>query len=173
MTDHTLAFPTGTLGCIEDRIPVFSDDDPHNHPGDVEDGQKVVFFSIGPGETRVTVLDEEGYSSGAWVAVFGWSSLCELDLSHRGDSVHLSSPGMLSRALRSCLRLYGEDVDTTDFTRRAKKRMQGALSHIADCTIGDGREHDRIILAAPAWLHPVLEDCIGIRPHIDPTIQEL
>jgi hypothetical protein len=139
----------------------------------IRDEQKVVFVSIGAGETRVNVIDDEGRSITSWVAVFGWSSLCSLRIDHEGDELRVKSVEMMTRALRGSLRRYGKEVDTSSFKAAARKHFQGALGYIVDQTVGDASEYDRIILASPEWLHDVLQDCLSIRPHIAPEIQEL
>lgn len=173
MAETPEPFPGHEVRVVRDEITIFSDQVTRSFVGEVEDGQKVAFISIGPGETRVNVIDDEGRSILTWVAVFGWSSLCGVGIEHRGETVRPANLSMLTKALRSSLRLYGDEVDTRGFVSRARSHMRRALSHILDQTVGDAREYDRIILAAPPWLHEALGDSLSIRPHIDPTIQEL
>lgn len=139
----------------------------------IEDGEKVVFISIGPGETHINVVDNEGGALASWTAVFGWSNLCKLPISHKDALIYPTDRSMITKALRSSLRLYGEQVSTEAFISSAKSHLRYGISHIVDATIGDAKSYDRIVLAAPAWLHEALEDCLDIRPHINPEIQDL
>jgi hypothetical protein len=177
VSDETIRFPNAPakhgFHVVKEKINIFTDVSRPDVVEGIEDDQKVVYISIGPGETRVNVLDDEGRSLSSWTAVFGWSSLCDIEIRHGGDSLCMATLPMITKALRSSLRLYGQDVDTADFIGSARGHLHGALSHIIDQTIGDAREYDRIILAAPVWLHEVLKKCVEIRPHIDPVIQEL
>jgi len=177
VTDKPLLFPIKSedhgFRVVRDKINIFTDTLSQDIIEGIEDDQKVVFISVGPGETRVNVVDDDGRSMGAWTAVFGWSSLCDIEVTHRGDSLRMANLPMITKALRSSLRLYGQDVDTTGFIKSARSHLHGAICYIIDQTIADAREYDRIVLAAPVWLHEVLADCLEIRPHIDPVIQEL
>jgi len=177
MSDDPILFPGAKdshgFRVVRDKINIFTDVFSQDIIEGIEDHQNVVFISIGPGETRVNVLDDGGRSLSAWTAVFGWSSLCDIEIDHHGESLRMANLAMLTKALRSSLRLYGQDVDTKSFIESARAHLRGALSHIVDKTIGDAREYDRIILAAPVWLHDALAQCVEIRPHIDPAIQEL
>ena len=51
--------------------------------------------------------------------------------------------------------------------------MRDSIGHILDRTIGSGSAYDRIVLAAPAWLHETLTGCLDLRPHIWSEIQDL
>lgn len=158
---------------VRERIPIYPDEAVLDLLADIEDGQKLVYVSIGAGETRVNILDGEARSMGAWTAVYGWSSLSEIEVHHKGQLVDLSDLSLLTRALRASLRIYGEGVDTSDFIRSAKGNIKSAVGHILDKTIGAGKEYDRIILAAPHWLHGLLSECRDIRPHIASDIQDI
>jgi len=156
-----------------ENITIFPDAISREILDGIHDDQKVVFLSIGAGETRVNVIDDAGRSVVSWVAVFGWSSLCRLKIDHNGDELHATSIEMMTRALRGSMRRYGDVVDTSGFVRDARQHFQGALGYIVDQTVGDASEYDKIILASPEWLHNVLDDCLRIRPHIAPVIQDL
>jgi hypothetical protein len=177
MADHPDKFPKThddhAFRVVREKINIFTDVASREIIDGIEDNQKVVFISIGPGETRISVLDDEGRSVSAWTAVFGWSSLCDIEVDDKSGKIHLASVSMLTKALRSSLRVYGKSVDTKGFIAKSRTHLSGALSHIIDQTIGDAREFDRIILAASPWMHDALSECLEIRPHIDPVIQDL
>lgn len=158
---------------MRDKITIFPDAISREIFEGLHDAQKVVFVSVGPGETRVTVINDEGHCISAWIAVFGWSSLCEISIDHNGDDLRATNISMITRALHGTLRLYGEIVDTSAYKTKAAAHFKGALSHILDQTVGDAREYDKIILAAPEWLQDVLKGSLNIRPHIAPEIQDL
>jgi hypothetical protein len=158
---------------IKGKINIFPDGFSPRMIDDVGDGERVVFVSLGPGETHVTVVDDEGHSVDSWTAVFGWSSLCDIGIGNGENQFYPANPSMIEKALRSALRIYGQNVDTSGFVRSARMHLSGAIGHILDQTVGDAKEYDRIVLAAPVWVHDALADCLGIRPHIDPVIQEL
>ena len=158
---------------VREKINIFPDGLSPRMIDGVCDGEKVVFVSLGPGETHVTVVDDEGNSVDSWTAVFGWSSLCDIAIPNGEGQIYPVNQSMIERALRSSLRIYGRYVDTGGYTDAARAHMAGAIEHILDKTVGDAKEYDRIVIAAPVWMHGALNDCLRIRPHIDPDIQEL
>lgn len=164
---------TNDFQIVQGKISIFPDAISRDVFEGVEDNQKVVFVTIGPGETRVNVLDDEGRSINAWIAVFGWSSLCGIQINHREKSLYASNIGMITKALRGSLRLYGEAVETSGFLNTARGHFHSGLSYILDQTIGGASEYDRIVLASPEWFQEVLKESINLRPHIDPVIQDL
>lgn len=158
---------------VKGKINIFPDSVSRNMLDAVDHDETVVFVSIGPGETHITVVNGDGISIDGWTAVFGWSSLCDIEIPHEEGSVYPANKSMIIKALRAKLRLYGKQVDTRPYVRSAKNHLKSALGHILDKTIGDAKEVDRIVIAAPDWMHQTLGDCVSIRPHIDPDIQEL
>ncbi|MFX4300058.1 hypothetical protein [Pseudosulfitobacter pseudonitzschiae] len=158
---------------VRGKINIFPDAVSRNMLEGVDHDETVVFVSIGPGETHITMVNGDGMSIDGWTAVFGWSSLCDIEIPHAEGPVFPVNKSMIIKSLRSTLRLYGQKVDTDPYVRSAKGHLKSALSYILDKTIGDAKEVDRIVIAAPDWMHPTLGDCIRIRPHIDPDIQEL
>ena len=174
MADTPLQFPR-VAARARPEIAVFQDSVSQMAIEGIGDAEKVVFVSIGAGETRVNVVDGEGCSISAWVAIHGWAGLCgiEIPVEGRDAGVHPSSKSMISRALRGTLRVFGVLVDTSDFQDRAAVAFRNALARILDETVRDAREYDRIIFAAPDWLHPALAASLDLRPHIEPEVQDL
>lgn len=158
---------------IREKINIFPDAMSRNMLDGMEHDDTVVFVSIGPGETHVTIVNGDGVSVDGWTAVFGWSSLCDIEIHHNEGSVYPVNKSMVIKALRSSLKLYGKTVDTGPYITSAKSHLKGALGYILDQTIGDAKEYDRIVIAAPDWMHGALSGCTSIRPHVDPRIQEL
>lgn len=133
------------------------------------DGETVVMVSIGLAETHVTVLSEEAKHRSHWTAIFGWSALSGVPIGPGEVRADLEE---LPRALRGQLRRYGNPVRTDGFPEAARAHMRSAIAYILDRTIGDGAGYDRIVLAAPGWLHAVLGGCLDLRPHIWNEIQD-
>lgn len=177
MVDKSISFSDRAAGhdfrVQREKITIFPNEISHEIIEDIMDQQKIVFVSIGPGETRVNAINDEGHAIISWTAVFGWSSLCKLNIKHAGGDLNTSSITMMKNALKGSLRVYGRPVDTQEFTKDANKHFQGALGYIIDETIGSASEYDRIIFASPLWLHEILQGCLTIRPHISPEIQDL
>lgn len=162
------------LRLLTKKVQIFVDK-PSRHAfvSSPDDDQRIVIIGIGAGETKINLLDEEGRPISAWTAVFGWSSLCNIAIPHNGKTMRPEKPHQVEKALRSTLRIYGESVDTSDFVMQARADFKTSLSQIIDDTIGQGEDCDRIVFAAPTWLHGVLAESLSIRPHIDHQIQEL
>lgn len=158
---------------VKGKINIFPDAVSRNMLDAVDHDETVVFVSIGPGETHITVVNGEGISIDGWTAVFGWSSLCDIEIPHDEGAVFPANKSMIIKALRANLKLYGKQVDTMPYVSSAKSHLKSALGYILDQTVGDAKEVDRIVIAAPDWMHHTLCDCVSIRPHIDPEIQEL
>ena len=156
-----------------EKIKVFPEKRSPEANDDIGDETKLVFVSIGAGETRVSVIDDEGRFLTSWTAIFGWSSLCGIEIRHDGASFHVTDIGKLTKALRGVYRRYGAIVDTSDFRKRSEADFRKAIGDILDQTIGDASEYDRITFAAPEGLHDVLADSLKLRPHIDSVIQVL
>ena len=156
-----------------ERITVFPEKVSRETDDDAGDESRFVFVSIGPGETRVSVIDGEGRSVMSWTAIFGWSSLCRIQIRHDGVQFNITDIDRITKALRGVYRRYGAIVDTSDFRKRSESDFRKAISDILDQTIGDASEYDRIIFAAPEGLHGVLGDSLELRPHIDSVIQVL
>jgi len=134
------------------------------------DGEAVVMVYIRLAETHVMVLSAESRRRSHWTAVFGWSALSTLPIGPDAVRVDLDE---LPRALRGQLRRYGEPVRTDGFPGAARVHLRSAIAYILDRTIGDGAGYDRIVLAAPAWMHQAVEGCLDLRPHIWNEIQDL
>lgn len=133
------------------------------------DGEKVVMVSIGLAETHITVLSDEPRRRSYWAAVYGWSALSDIRIGPDAFRVGLNE---LPRALSGQLRRYGEPVRTDGFPGAASAHLRSAISYILDRTIGDGAGYDRIVIAAPAWLHETVGGCLDLRPHIWNEIQD-
>ena len=161
------------INVVRERIAIFPENISSEMIDEIGDGQKLVYVSIGTGETRVNVVDEEGRPLISWTAIFGWSSLCGIEIEHEGAPIHVDSLAMIVNALRGSLRRYGRIVDTSEFRVLSSARFKLAIGDILDQTIGDACEYDRIILAAPEGLHDILGGSLKLRPHIDPVIQDL
>ena len=75
MSDDPILFPGAKDGhgfrVVRDKINIFTDVFSQDIIEGIEDNQNVVFISIGPGETRVNVVDDGGRSLSAWPADFG------------------------------------------------------------------------------------------------------
>lgn len=136
------------------------------------DGEHV-FITIGPGETRITILDDEGDCEASWAAVFGWSSLMDLPLVVDGKPLMLDEPGVLQLVLTGRARIYGRSVDTSEFVAVAEGRVRAAIEEIIHGTVGSGARYSAIVLAAPVWLHGLLASSVGLRPHILREISEV
>ena len=141
-------------------------------PPDFEtmDGERVVMISIAFGETHVTVLSDEAHLGSRWTAAFGWSALTRIPVGPDGAR---PDPDELPRALRGQLKRYGTPLGTEGFLSQAQTVLRDAISHILDRTIGSGSAYDRIVIAAPAWLHEAVSACLDLRPHIWNEIQDL
>lgn len=131
------------------------------------------YVTIGPGETHVSIMDDEGESPKKWVAIFGWSYLFHIPLKVGEKTLHIEEPDTLSRALRGSMKLYGEMVDTGAWRQDASSVLADSLDEILIGTIGSGAQYSGIVLAAPEWMHDILQGSIGIRPHILKTIREI
>lgn len=165
MTDeirHRFRIVPDPIGILAERIA--------SSDFEAADGETVVMVSIGLAETHVTVLSDEARRRSHWSAVFGWSALCGVPI---GPGAVRADLDELPRALRGQLRRYGEPVLTDGFPEAARAHLRSAIGHILDRTIGDGAGYDRIVLAAPAWLHETLTGCLDLRPHIWKEIQDL
>lgn len=134
------------------------------------DGETVVMVSIGLGETHVTVLSDEARLRSHWTAVFGWSALTGIQIGRDGSRPELDE---LPRALKGQLRRYGTPLSTDGFLSRSQDLLRNAVGHILDRTIGSGSAYDRIVIAAPSWLHEAVSGCMDLRPHIWNEIQDL
>lgn len=154
---------------IEPRIGIVTE---NIAPPDFEtmDGETVVMVSIAFGETHVTVLSDEARLRSRWTAAFGWSALTRIPLGTEGFR---PDPDELPRALRGQLKRYGTRLVTEGFLLQAQTILRDAIGHILDRTIGSGSAYDRIVIAAPAWLHEAVSACMDLRPHIWKEIQDL
>ncbi|MFG6082111.1 hypothetical protein ACEUZ9_002754 [Paracoccus litorisediminis] len=131
------------------------------------------YVTIGPGETHVSIMDDEGESPKKWVAIFGWSYLFNIPLRIGEKTIFLEEPDTISRALRGAMKIYGEMVDTGAWRQDASTVLADSLDEILIGTIGSGAQYSGIVLAAPDWMHDILQGSIGIRPHILKTIREI
>lgn len=156
----------------KDRIRVFATSEGSAEAG-MSQQSSCVFVTIGPGETRVTILDEEGGCERSWAAIFGWSSLCSIPILAEGKAFPLDDERLLGQAMTGELRAYGRTIDTREFIRTAAQRIEAALDDILSSTVGSGARYDAIVLAAPLWMHGILEESVDIRPHILREIREI
>lgn len=147
------------------RIRVFRSS---GRPDDLleEHREERVFVTIGPGETQVTILDDEGVCDKSWTAIFGWSFLFEIPVDLEGKLVTLDEQETVILVLSGKGRLFGRPVDNASFVEAAGRRMSKALDDILSQTVGSGARFSEIVLAAPHWLHGLLSGSVGIRPHI-------
>lgn len=148
------------------RIRVFRSPEPRltdDYPGMREER---VFVTIGPGETRVTILDDEGECAKSWTAIFGWSFLFGVPVNLGDRIITLDEQETITLALSGRTRIYGRMVDTASFVKEAGRQMSAGLDDILSQTVGSGARFSAIVLAAPQWLHGLLSGSIGIRPHI-------
>jgi hypothetical protein len=164
--------PTPSFTVVQSQISIFKDGARPDFLDGLEDGQRAVYISIGPGETHVAVVDEMPSIRSSWTAIFGWSSLCGLRIRHRDELISPDSQAMIAKALRGSLKRYGHPVDTDGFIAEAEQRFRTSLAYIMDQTIGEGSEFDKIIFSAPEWLIPALAKSHDLRPHIDPEIHD-
>ena len=130
-------------------------------------------MTIGPGETRVTILDDEGVCDKSWTAIFGWSFLFGVPIDLGEQQVTLDEQETITRALNGPTRIYGQITDTTSFKDEAGRQMSRALDEILSQTVGSGARFSAIVLAAPQWLHGLLSGSVGIRPHILHEISDI
>ncbi|MEP3594677.1 hypothetical protein, partial [Parvibaculum sp.] len=131
-----------------------------------------VFVTIGPGETRITILDEEGNCERSWAAIYGWSSLCSIPLEADGKEFPIDDERLMARALTGSVIAYGRNMDTATFVTKAAAAIEIALDEILSGTVGSGASYSAIVLAAPVWMHGLLENSVDIRPHILREIRE-
>lgn len=162
---HRFRVVGGKIGIFTDSIstPDF----------ETRDGETLVMVSIGVGETHVSVMTDEAERRSQWTAVFGWASLCQLPVGPEDRVIYLEGGEQVSRALRGTLRIYGRPVNTDGFLPQARDHFRSAIGHILDRTIGDGAGYDRIVLAAPGWVHEAVRGCLDLRPHMWQDIQDL
>ena len=161
--------PEHRFGVVERQIGIFTEE--LSRPKfETADGEEIVMVSVCLGQTHVTVISDEAHRSSQWTAAFGWSSLTGIAV---GAGLPQLTLDEIPRALRGQLRRYGARVRTDGFTEAARAHMRGAIGAILDQTIGDGAGYDRIVLAAPAWLHEAVSGCLDLRPHIWSEIQDL
>ena len=154
------------------RIRVFRSSGHHDDLLE-EHREERVFVTIGPGETRVTILDDEGVCDKSWTAIFGWSFLFGVPIDLGEQQVTLDEQETITRALNGPTRIYGQITDTTSFKDEAGRQMSRALDEILSQTVGSGARFSAIVLAAPQWLHGLLSGSVGIRPHILHEISDI
>jgi hypothetical protein len=131
-----------------------------------------VFVTIGAGETRVTILDDEGICDKSWTAIFGWSFLFSVPVDLGEKTVTLDEQETVALALSGHARIYGRLVNTASYLEAAEKQLKVALDDILSQTVGSGALFSAIVLAAPHWLHDLLSGSVMIRPHILHEIHE-
>lgn len=163
--------PKHDFQVCESKIDIFGSPDMSGLEA-IDLGDLAAFVTIGAGETHVAVLSGEARQLAHWTAVFGWSSLCGFKLNAAEQTISLDKPVQIERALSGKIRAYGQDLETSAFVDFTRKHLASALSYILDQTVGEGAEYDRIVLSAPTWLHPGLESCLGLRPHVHQEIQD-
>lgn len=131
-----------------------------------------VFVTIGPAETRVSVLDAEGCMRASWVAIFGWCDICEIGVTVDGTRRPFEDSELISQAMTGSVRMFGRVVDTQDFLRDASQMLQQLLDDILTRTVGSGALFDAIVLSAPTWMRDILTPSKAIRPHIFTEIED-
>lgn len=154
------------------RIRVFRSSGQHDDLLE-EHREERVFVTIGPGETRVTILDDEGVCDKSWTAIFGWSFLFGVPIDLGDKEITLDEQETITRALSGPTRIYGRMTDTTRFKDEAGRQMSRALDEILSQTVGSGARFSAIVLAAPQWLHGLLSGSVGVRPHILHEISDI
>ena len=147
------------------RIRIFPER-PATRPAAADEREASAFLTIGPGETRVTVLDEEGGIRDSWVAIFGWCDICEIGVRVGESKVTFEEPELIRRAMSGSMKLYGQVVDTSAFIAETTDLLQRAIEEILSRTLGSGAIYDRIVLSAPSWMRDVLAASTQLRPHI-------
>lgn len=130
------------------------------------------YVTIGPAETHVTVMDDDGVSPRKWTAIFGWSFLFNIPLRINERDVRLEEAETIARAIKGSTKIFGEMVDTGAWRQEASQVLTGALDEILMSTIGSGSQYSGIVLAAPEWMHSILQGSLGIRPHILKSIRD-
>lgn len=149
-------------------FPVRSNDD----IPDIPETSGRVFVTIGPAETRVSILDEHGDYRGSWVAIFGWCDICDIGVVVDGQRRPFEDPALISQAMRGSVRMFGRDVDTGDFLKEGSVMLECLLDDILTRTVGSGALFDAIVLSAPAWMRDILKASTSIRPHIFTEIDD-
>lgn len=130
------------------------------------------YVTIGPAETHVTVMDDDGVSPRKWTAIFGWSFLFNTPLRIGDRDVRLEEVETIARAMKGTTKIFGEVVDTGAWRQEVSTQLTASLDEILMATIGSGSQYSGIVLAAPEWMHSVLEGSLGIRPHILKSIRD-
>jgi hypothetical protein len=131
-----------------------------------------VFVTIGAGETMVTILNEDGQCEHCWTAVFGWSFLFDIPVEVNGVSTRIDDQEVAAIALGGQVRMFGRLVDTREYAKQAGQRIKDALDDILSQTVGSGARYSAIVFSAPEWMHRLLSNAIGIRPHIVKDISD-
>ena len=107
------------------RIRVFRSSGHHDDLLE-EHREERVFVTIGPGETRVTILDDEGVCDKSWTAIFGWSFLfgVPIDLGFKDEAGR-----QMSRALDEILsQTVGSGARFSAIVLAAPQWLHGLLS---------------------------------------------
>ncbi len=131
-----------------------------------------VFVTIGAGETMVTILKEDGGCDHCWTAVFGWSFLFDIPIDIGGVATRIDDQEVAAIALGGRVKMFGREVDTRDYAKEAGQRIKDALDDILSQTVGSGARYSTIVFSAPEWMHKLLNNAIGIRPHIAKDISD-
>ena len=106
------------------------------------------FVTIGSGEIRITVLDDEGSDMLGWIAAIGWTSLI-----HGEQDIKQSDAPILTEA--AGLALYR--ILDTIFARTLDK-------HAAV---------KKINIAAPCWMHDLIAaNVMTVRERVSPVVLE-
>lgn len=144
----------------------------HTEIPEVPETSGRVFVTIGPAETRVSILDEQGDYRGSWVAIFGWCDICDIGVVVDGARRPFEDPALISQAMRGHVRMFGRVIDTQDFLREGSSMLERLLDDILTRTVGSGALFDAIVLSAPAWMRDILTASTAIRPHIFTEIED-
>lgn len=170
MTDREIL----KLDVVRAPVPVFLAfrDEATGFEGRTDEEERIAFVSLGLAETHVTILSPEARRHAHWTAVFGWSSLFDISILHDGNRLRLETPSQIGRALMSKLTVCGQWVDTRAYRQAAQSHIRERLGCVMDRTIGSGMDLEQVILSGPRWVHPLLEACTDLRPHIRKDIED-
>ena len=142
---------------------------------DASEASLTAYVTIGTGETRVTLLDQDGRDIMAWTAVFGWAEFAAIVLDEdTGQHIHLSDERMLTQATSGQLIHDGGLLDTSHFIESAIATLNDAVGEILSRTIGSEARVGGVILAAPSWMHGLMRFGVtDLRGDISPNILDM
>lgn len=123
----------------------------------------MAYVSIGPGETRVTIVDGEGRDIMGWTAVFGWADLSAC--LPRDETPDQATIDQGSQAAILAKPSHAAAVAIT---------LGDSIDEIIARTFNGRHDISTVVVAAPDWLHGLIRD--GIMPRrrdIHPEIAPL